>query len=588
MYHIPPQISTNSSEQSLSDDIAYIEAQGQGLQVQTANQKLLMSELQNLLDSIEIPEQTLDPIFNANVISIEGLESTERAVLALYKALVLIDPKIRLNKPPSEQPAEYEQLSKMRALQEKQNRYLDASATFLSRFKNYMDIVYGQVALEIESLSLNDTMKSGATNSLAMNHVNAGRAQLWKYSPLVLFAKSLDISTWRSIISAYESKISTLYSTSLSSTFQSCKKSVRANAGDEQEPLFTMTETQAEGLSLGSRRSMVRRNQTLSRTLRGVPGEKGSRTSNTLNLLEPCGAVDQVLKEISPLLHGEQAFIVDFFHVTTTETMDFADAVQVALPENRAGPMDLGRKMHEPDAETTRLVSSAMSEIFAFLPKELQSLVDWATGLGPLQGVGIFHGLHRIMRTIDDGFFYRTLHTLATKLANDWSRFLTTQVRAIEDTKVKIKKRKGVIYFMKVFPNFANRLEDLLPPADEDLVNDGFQQLNKAMFESLRVIAKESPNTAPHAPSSDPEDKEALNYHILLIENMNHYVEFVDDRKNHVLAEGKRKAKEELDEHLSLYVDAVIRRPLGKLLVNCILPLTVSQLVTNIKFAGFL
>ncbi|KAF4952450.1 hypothetical protein F66182_18445, partial [Fusarium sp. NRRL 66182] len=39
---------------TLHDDVAFIEAQSQGLQVQTANQKLLQSELQNLLKTLSI------------------------------------------------------------------------------------------------------------------------------------------------------------------------------------------------------------------------------------------------------------------------------------------------------------------------------------------------------------------------------------------------------------------------------------------------------------------------------------------------------------------------------------------------------
>lgn len=561
--------------QSLSDDIAYIEAQGQGLQVQTANQKLLMSELENLLGLIEIPDRTLDPIFNADIISIGGLESAERAVLALYKALVLIDPNIRLNKPQSEQPVEYWQLSKMRALQEKRNRYLDASATFLSRFRNCMDIIYGQVALDIESCLLNDSLKLNASSALTPIHINQGRLQLWKYSPLMLFAKSLDLAAWRGLISGYQVKMQALYSASFSSTFQSCKSIATAPVGVEQDIIFTISESQAEGLAISSRRSIVKRNATISRTLRGASSEKGSRQlSGQHTGLYPYDAVKTALEDIKPILQDEQVFVVDFFNATTTGTMDFADAVQAAFPSERNGPVDHQRKSYEPDAEMTQLISGAMSGMFAFLPKELQNLVDWATSTGPLQCIGILHALHSIMKNESDGFLYRTLHAQATRLANDWSGFLAKQIRAIEETKVKIKKRKGVIYFMKVFPGFSTHLENMLPPAYEDsddarqLVNNGFLQLNKAMFESLRAIAKESPNTAPHAPSSDPEDKEALNYHILLIENMNHYVENVDDRGNHVLAEGKRKAKEELDEHLSLYVDAVIRRPLGKLMVG--------------------
>lgn len=156
------------------------------------------------------------------------------------------------------------------------------------------------------------------------------------------------------------------------------------------------------------------------------------------------------------------------------------------------------------------------------------------------------------------------------------------QIRGIEDTKVKIKKRKGVISFMKTFPNFASTIENMLPslrnlsnPTVRNLVDDAYQKINKTMFESLKFIAKESPTTAGTAPSQnpmaggtagDPGDKEALNYHILLIENMNHYIEEVSPRENPVLEEWKIRATKEMDQHMHLYISAITRRPLGKLL----------------------
>jgi exocyst complex component 1 len=158
-----------------------------------------------------------------------------------------------------------------------------------------------------------------------------------------------------------------------------------------------------------------------------------------------------------------------------------------------------------------------------------------------------------------------------------FTRFVDEQVRAIEDTKVKIKKRRGVIAFMKTFPLFSSTVENMLPSANDDafarlevrnMVDAAYAKVNKAMFESLKVIAKESPMLMAKEGMGDPEDKEALNYHILLIENMNHYVEEVDDRGDAVLTEWKRRAMDEMSEHMGLYVDAVIRRPLGKLLVS--------------------
>lgn len=172
-------------------------------------------------------------------------------------------------------------------------------------------------------------------------------------------------------------------------------------------------------------------------------------------------------------------------------------------------------------------------------------------------------------------FLTRNLQKIHERLNGLFSRFVDEQIRAIEDTKVKIKKRKGVIAFMKTFPHFSVAIENMLPSADENdqleirrMVDDAYQKINKAMFESLKVIAKESPAVMATQGQGDPEDKEALNYHILLIENMNHYMEEVDARTDYVLQDWKTKAQDEMKEHMDLYVDAVIRRPLGKLLVG--------------------
>ena len=215
--------------------------------------------------------------------------------------------------------------------------------------------------------------------------------------------------------------------------------------------------------------------------------------------------------------------------------------------------------------------------------------------------MGVLFALEKAIRQLDgtnQEFLTKSLQKLRDRLKGLFSRFLDDQVRAIEDTKVKIKKRKGVIPFMKIFPQFAARIEDQLPPRTLDIdvdstqalgirgmVNRGYEKINKAMFESLQAIARESGfsvtsgmnsslgstvvgGPGAHSGAGDPEDKEQLNYHIMMIENMNHYVEDVDTRGNLVLGEFMRRAEAEYKEHLGLYVGAVVRRPLGKLLVG--------------------
>lgn len=171
-------------------------------------------------------------------------------------------------------------------------------------------------------------------------------------------------------------------------------------------------------------------------------------------------------------------------------------------------------------------------------------------------------------------FIVHSLQKLHSRLNGLFSRFVDEQIRGIEETKVKVNKRKGVISFMRIFPNFSAAVENMLAYPSQEFseirlsVNEAYNKINRAMWESLKFIAKEAPGQAPGATTgaTDPEDKEALNYHILLIENMNHYIEEVDVRGLPVLEKWRDRAIQDYHEHMKLYMDAVIRRPLGKLL----------------------
>lgn len=224
-------------------------------------------------------------------------------------------------------------------------------------------------------------------------------------------------------------------------------------------------------------------------------------------------------------------------------------------------------------------------------------------------------------------YLNNVLQKLHATLETKFKKFVDEQVRAIEDTKVKIKKRKGVIHFMRIFPQFSAAVENMLSSSAaaggnnamdssvsvnnltvRRMIDREYDRIIKTMFDSLKVIARENPavssglavpGTTSGSSSGFPslsgsgaasmissvninlgsslrgssgggdteEDKEALNFHILLIENMNHFIEEVDNPKGlEVLDDWREAAQQELAEHLSLYLNTVMRRPLGKLL----------------------
>jgi exocyst complex component 1 len=188
--------------------------------------------------------------------------------------------------------------------------------------------------------------------------------------------------------------------------------------------------------------------------------------------------------------------------------------------------------------------------------------------------VGVLATLERKQTEItqsNQDFLNTVLTKLQSSLETRFSKFVEEQIRAIEETKVKISKRKGVISFMRVFPQFSAAVETMVSAADANstsvrrTVDKEYDRIIRSMFDSLKVIARENPATLTNS-GADPEDKEALNFHILLIENMNHFVEEVDTHGLEILEEWKEAATAEMDEHMKLYLDAVTRRPLGKLL----------------------
>lgn len=163
------------------------------------------------------------------------------------------------------------------------------------------------------------------------------------------------------------------------------------------------------------------------------------------------------------------------------------------------------------------------------------------------------------------------LQKLHGLLEGRFRKFVDEQVRAIEETKVKVNKRRGVISFFRVFPAFAKAIENMLMGMDANLalrrtVDREYDRILKSMFDLLMVIAREHPAAGVTSGAADPEDKEALNFHILLIENMNHFLEETDTRGLELLEEWKEQANTEYHEHMGLYINAVMRRPLGKLL----------------------
>jgi hypothetical protein len=384
---------------SLNDDIAFIEAQSQGLQVQTANQRLLQHELQQLVDTISITNDQLEPLRRAPIGKIHGLNDIEASLVLLYKALITIDPSFvaggragagdGLVKMDSRTGLSNSDIATMQALQEKRDRYLDEGTLFLDRLKKHMDITFGAAFLSTKDALKN--LDQGSMPSLKKNveaH-DAGRSELWMLSPIMLFAKEIDRASWDVLLRMYQTQAAQLYQQEVRDNILAWRRFARKPTGEEQDLLFTAQEKEAESITGTARKLTVKRSQTLARGLRSASGEKEGKDGRANRptqdgKLHAFDVFARVLDDIGPVLLTEQNFITEFFHATSTDSVDFPEAVQSAPPQSRRGPNLWIRKQFEADRAMAKHVTGVMEEIFSFWPAEIQSLVDWATKADPL------------------------------------------------------------------------------------------------------------------------------------------------------------------------------------------------------------
>lgn len=379
-----------TTTQTLSDDIAYIEAQGQGLQVQAANQKLLRKELESLLDTCAITSDDLRALATAPLETTSGLEEIETALVTLYKAMTKIDSSVagsELRKSEdagsgSQQSSLNTDYGKMRIVQEKREMYSSESEAFLQRFGTFMAKQFEKASQEVRS-----TVEGALSKKVDPAHHDVGRELLWRFSPLVLYAREVDLEGWNRCLQAYQERNLPLYKFRFKDILDSWKRNARKPTGEEAELLFTAEiERQQEGTMATARKLTVKRSQTLARSLRSPLGE-GSKTSldkisDGRNL--PYEVFAGIIDDLVPLIEIEQNFIVDFFHATTLETADFPDLVVAKKPRDRRGG-DLKRhRLMEPDRELARRVTRAMEAIFSFLEQDLQNAVDWVLLQDPL------------------------------------------------------------------------------------------------------------------------------------------------------------------------------------------------------------
>jgi exocyst complex component 1 len=362
--------------------------------VQAANQKLLQAELKSLLDTISISSEQLDSLREASLESPSGIDQIEQSLVLLFKAMLTIDPSLSLSgSRPSEdggslssgKPGGFgnSEIGSMRVLQEKKDVYRNEAALFLRRLKPFLQVKFAAAIDEtrkaLEREKGNNLTRSAGRAKLDTRNHDLAREILWKYSPLMLFSREVDRLEWEELIKLYESLCKPLYQDEFRDAVFAWKRVARKPSGDESEML--------DGLATTARKLTVKRSQTLAKSLRSPIGDNSSKASvdkASDGRLQPYEVFTGALEEMTPIMTTEQNFIVEFFHISSLEQLDFPESVNAATPDSRRGP-DLRRpRVMDPNRDLAKLVVQSMEEVYAFFSGDMQALVDWSIQADPL------------------------------------------------------------------------------------------------------------------------------------------------------------------------------------------------------------
>ena len=352
----------------------------------------MQAELESLLQTISISTDQLESLRQASIGDSRGLEQIEYSLVMLYKAMITIDPELGVSKARKSEDGSIKSsmrtgystsdVGSMRVLQEKKDVYQNESAQFLQRLKSFLQIQFA-AALD-ETRKALDREKNGQIGRSsvkvrldARNH-DLARAMLWKYHPLMLFSREVDRFAWEDFIKTYEFVCKGLYQSEFQDAVASWQRLARKPSGDEGDLLFTaQQEKQAEGLATTARKLTVKRSQTLAKSLRSPIGDGNGKVDKLSDgRLHPYEVFTSILDEIVPIVMMEQNFIVEFFHLSSLEQHDFPEVVALSPPGSRRGSDLRKNTVMEPQRGLARQVVQVMEDIYAFLPSDLQRLVD--------------------------------------------------------------------------------------------------------------------------------------------------------------------------------------------------------------------
>ncbi|TIB73777.1 hypothetical protein E3Q06_01492 [Wallemia mellicola] len=506
----------------VGEDIAYVESQ-RGKQAQSNNQQALINEmekLEELSSAVNVDQADLIVLTKESLESDKGIAALERAAATLYKAIKAND----------------EQYDEKRV-----NEYKTIMLQFAKRMLDYLSIMF---RFQVDNL-LNDPSRQISERKPKIRSHEKMETYLGRYCGLVLFLREMDQARYREVCANYFSSSSELHSKEMNKLLAVYANLTRKATEEESDANFS---NPIDSANQGARKRNDKRLDA-----------KRSKQGDSMPAHE---SLAKVLNQVSTQMKGEEIFLQDLLAILSTpptfaEYVDLEDVYKRKAREALAG-IDFG-----PLSD----LKNAFELIFAFFAPSLQSWIDGALVKDNMQIVGMIAQLERAMKDAygkSQPYLHSLLKKQKSRLNNMFSKYISDQIKAIENTKLTTKKRKGVAPFIRIIPSFVGRIEQQLYNIGDDWeirinVNDAYDKIIGRMFDSLKHIAREE-----DMQDVASEDKGALNLHVIMIANTHHFLQSFKAKPMKPLTPFMVTAEGLYSSHMEGYIKLLWRRHLAK------------------------
>ncbi|XP_020273699.1 exocyst complex component SEC3A-like [Asparagus officinalis] len=428
----------------MREDIESIESRNNKLELQSASSKVLIDELDKLLERLVFPPEYAACLTGGSldeVRVVKCIEACEWLIGAIHSLEV-----------PNLDPC-YE---KMRAVKEKRAQLEKLRSTFAKRaleyLRNYFDTMVDFMINEKSFFSERGQLKRPDHAEL--------RFKCRVYARLLQQLKNIDKNSLRAVRKAYCHGLNLF----LRREAREYSNELRASIKVAKCPIIS--------LETGT-----------------GPNQMGNVDTSAVS-----EAYSKMLAAFIPLLVDESSFFAHF--------MCFE--VPANVNDNSCGSGELKdakmTSMHNEgnNSSELRALNEYLQALLDGIQEDFHALVDWAFKIDPLRCIS----LHGITERYLSGqkadtaeFVHLLLDDLETRISTQFGKFVDEACHQIERNERNVRQM-GVLAYIPRFATLATRMEQYIQGQSRDLVDQAYTKIVSIMFVTLEKIAQFEPKYA--------------------------------------------------------------------------------------------